>query len=220
LFGIGPPKDLQLAELLKLTRDQIALVFRVPLPVLGVAEVSASTTEQLYAAWLASGLGFALNHLEEAFGDLFNLKGQPDEYCEWDTEALLRSARKERVEMLVRGVQGGLFSPNEARAAEDLPAVPFGSEPRVQAQNVPLSAVAMVPAAPVPPSAPAAPVEGSKAYQAQVERAVEDMRTLARKSVATTDKPSARANANGVTLPSEAVRKTKTNGSQPPTLNK
>jgi HK97 family phage portal protein len=178
-------KDMQIAEIMKLTRDQIALVFRVPLAILGVQEASGSTTEQLYQSWLASGLGFCLSHLEEAFGNLFNLKGQPEDYCEFSTEVLLRSARKERVEMLVRGVMGGLFSPNEARRAEDLPAVAFGDEPRVQAQNVPLSAVAMVPAAPVPPSAPAAPVAGSKAYQAQVERAVEDIRTLARKGLAT-----------------------------------
>jgi hypothetical protein len=34
----------------------------------------------------------ALNHIEEAFGNLFGLKGQPEEYLEFDTAALLRSA--------------------------------------------------------------------------------------------------------------------------------
>jgi hypothetical protein len=49
---------------------------------------------------------------------------------------------KDRIDMLVRGVQGGVFSPNEARAEEDLPAVEYGAEPRVQMQVVPLSAAA------------------------------------------------------------------------------
>jgi hypothetical protein len=57
--------------------------------------------------------------------------------------------------MLVRGVQGGVFSPNEARAEEDLPAVAYGDEPRVQVQVQPLSAAAATPAAPAAPAAPA-----------------------------------------------------------------
>ena len=40
-------------------------------------------------SWIASGLGFALNHIEEAFGLLFRLRGMPDEYLEFDTKALL-----------------------------------------------------------------------------------------------------------------------------------
>jgi hypothetical protein len=184
----APPKDMQLAELLKLTRDQIALVFRVPLAILGVTQASGSTTEQLYAAWLASGLGFLLNHLEEAIGNLFNLKGQPEEFLEFDTSALLRSAQKDRIEMLVRGVQGGVYSPNEARAAEDLPAVEYGGEPRLQAQVIPLSAAGAIPTAPVPPSAPAAPVEA--AHQADVRRMVEDMRAHCRNTMAKQSSPS------------------------------
>jgi hypothetical protein len=92
---------------------------------------------------------FALNHLEEATGNFFNLKGQPEEYCEFDTSALLRSAQKDRIEMLVRGVQGALFSPNEARAVESYPAVEYGEDPRLQAQVIPLSAAGAIPTAPV-----------------------------------------------------------------------
>jgi len=98
-----------------------------------------------------------LNHLEQSFDRLFNLRGEPDEYTEFDTEALLRSAQKDRIEALARGVQGGIFSPNEARAAEDLPAVPHGDEPRVQAQVVPLSGAGAIPTAPAAAVAPSAP---------------------------------------------------------------
>src|SRR5262245_33853530 len=99
--------------------------------------------------WLSTGLGFCLNHIEQAFDRLFDLRGEPEEYCEFDTGALLRSAMKDRIEALVRGVQGGVFAPNEARNMEGLDSVPFGDEPRTQAQVVPLSAAGSIPSAPV-----------------------------------------------------------------------
>jgi HK97 family phage portal protein len=134
-------QDGQLAELLKMTEQNIALAYRMPLQVLGLGGTSFASTELLMQSWIASGLGFCLNHIEEAFGRLFKLKGVPDEYVEFDTRALLRSAYRERMEGLARGVISGIYSPDEARASEDLPAVPggHGSMPRVQQQVVPLS---------------------------------------------------------------------------------
>jgi hypothetical protein len=131
--------------------------------------------------WLASGLGFCLDHIEQAFDRMFDLRGWPEEYTEFDTSALLRSARKDRIEYLVRGVQGGVFSPNEARAEEDLPGVEYGEEPRVQQQVVPLSAAAAIepsplgPAPAVPPAPPAAGVpsaEGVLSEKAGRERMI------------------------------------------------
>lgn len=150
------PKDGQLAEILKMSEQNVALAFRMPLQVLGLGGTTFASTELLMQSWIASGLGFCLNHIEEAFGLLFRLKGMPDEYMELDTRALLRSAFKDRIEGLVRGVQGGIYAPNEARASEDLPAVEFGDEPRVQEQVVPLSYGAAKQPNPTP-QAPALP---------------------------------------------------------------
>lgn len=149
-------RDAQLAEMLKMTDQNISLAFRIPLQVLGIGQNTFNSTEALMQHWLGSGLGFCLNHIEEAFGLLFRLKGVPDEYMELDTKALLRSAFKERIEGLARGVQTGIFAPNEARASEDYPAVEFGDEPRVQEQVVPLSYGAKK-QPPDPNKAPAAP---------------------------------------------------------------
>ena len=135
----GSADDGQLADMLKLSDQNIALAFRMPLQVLGLGGAPFSSTEALMSAWKATGLGFALNHIEEAFGLLFGLRGYPDEYLELDTAALLRSDFKSRIEGLARGVQGGIYAPNEARRQESLPAVPFGDDPRVQQQVVPLS---------------------------------------------------------------------------------
>lgn len=150
-------KDSELADMMKLTDQKIALAFRVPLAILGIGGTAFGSTELLMQSWIASGLGFALNHIEDAFGLLFNLDGQPDEYVEFDTAALLRSAFKDRIDGLARAVQGGIFSPNEAREREGLDKVEFGEEPRVQQQVVPLSAAAAIPAAPAAPGAAGAP---------------------------------------------------------------
>ena len=135
------PADAVLADMLKITDQAIAIAFRLPLQVLGVGDTPFASTEALMSSWKASGLGFALNHIEEALGNLFGLKGQPDEYLEFDTDALLRSSFKDRIEGLSKGVISGIFAPDEARNKEGYPAVPGGAgkEPRVQQQVVPLS---------------------------------------------------------------------------------
>jgi hypothetical protein len=152
--------------MLKLSNEHIALAYRIPLQVLGIGNSSMGSTEQLMQSWIASGLGFALNHIEEAIGVLFDLKGQPDEYVEFDTAALLRSALKDRIDALARGVQGGIYSPNEARNAEGLDKVKFGEEPRVQQQVVPLSQIGQMPPPAAAPFAPHAPPPAAPAASA------------------------------------------------------
>lgn len=152
-------RDAQLAEMLRLTDQDIAMAFRCPPQVIGLETRGGGygSAEALMQSWISSGLGFALNHVEEAFDQAFKLEGQPDDYTEFDTKALLRSNFKDRIEGLARGVQGGIYSPNEARNAEDLDSVKFGDEPRVQQQVVPLSAADKIPASPAAPPAPPAP---------------------------------------------------------------
>lgn len=156
-----PGKDSQVAEVAKMSYEKIALAFRVPLQVLGLTGgPSYGSAEALMQFWISTGLGFALNHVEEAFGQLFQLRGQPDEYVEFDTGALLRSAFKDRIEALARAVQGGIMAPNEARNVEGYDDVKYGDEPRVQQQVVPLSAAASIKpsgfggSGPHPPPAP------------------------------------------------------------------
>jgi HK97 family phage portal protein len=168
-------RDAATADMLKLSNEHIALAFRIPLQILGLGGAAYGSTELLMQSWIASGLGFCLNHIEEAFGVLFALKGQPDEYVEFDTAALLRSAMKDRIEALARGVQGGIFAPNEARQQEGLDAVAFGDEPRVQQQVVPLSAAGKIPASPAPPSAAPAPLPPEKGNRDDIQREVRNL---------------------------------------------
>ena len=153
----GTAEEAQLADIMKLSDQQIALVFRVPLQILGIGGTPFASTEMLMQSWRNGGLGFALNHIELAFDKLFALKGPPEEYTEFSTRALMRSSFSERIAGLAQGVQSSIFSPDEARAEEELPAVPggHGKEPRAQQQLVPLSAAGQIPEA--PPAAPGAP---------------------------------------------------------------
>ena len=184
-----PARDAQLAELAKISHEQIAHAFRVPLQLLSLGGAPFSSTETLMSFWLASGLGFTLNHVEQSFDKLFGLRGGSEEFCEFDTAALLRSAQKDRIEALARSVQGGIFSPNEARAAEDLDAVPYGDEPRVQAQVIPLSAAGSIPSAPTPAVPSSAPV--ARNYDAAVQADVDALKAR-RKRLEASAEPQAR----------------------------
>lgn len=150
-------KDSELADLLKLSDQAIANVFRVPLQVLGTGDTPYASTEALMQSWRSGGLGFVLNHIEEALGLLFKLSGQPEEYCELDTAALLRTNFKERVEAWTEGVRGGLFARNEARSDFEFEMVKGGDEPWVQQQDVPLSVADKLAKNPPEPAAPPAP---------------------------------------------------------------
>jgi HK97 family phage portal protein len=164
------PRDAELAERLRIADQRIAVAYRIPLPILGIAGASGGGgggggssggsrgggAESLMRFWVSTGLGFAVNHLEEAFGRLFGLTGYPVEYVEFDTGALYRSEFKDRLDGLAAGVKGGIYAINEARALEDLGPVPYGDEPRVQQQDVPLSFWGQAP--PIPPKPPAAPL--------------------------------------------------------------
>lgn len=148
--------DSQLIESYRLTVEDVARVFRVPLAVIGhMGGATFGNTETLIRHWLSTGLGYMLEHLELALDKLFALP--PDQQIAFDVESLLRSDFPARIDALTKGILGGLFSPNEARQREGLKAVAFGDEPRVQAQVVPLSfAGRPVPSNPSAPSTPSA----------------------------------------------------------------
>ncbi len=129
------PKDSILADMLKLSDQNVALAFRMPLQVLGIGGTPFASTEALMSAWKSTGLGFVLNHIEEAFGLLFRLAGQPDEYLELDTDALLRSSFKELMDGLVAGTDK-ILTKNEARRRIGLARKAGGDDLFMQMQDI------------------------------------------------------------------------------------
>ena len=131
--------DAELAKSYALSERQIFQIFRVP-PFLAADLDKATFTnvESLTRFYLQSCLGFYVDHIEEAMTLFFDLP--PTEKILFDLEpALLRGDIKERMEAYGKAIQNGVYSPNEARAKENLPPAEDGDQPRVQQQLVPLS---------------------------------------------------------------------------------
>jgi HK97 family phage portal protein len=151
-------EDAQLIEAYRMSIEDIARVFRVPLALIGdYTKATYANTEQLINSWLSTGLGFLMEHIEASFAKFFRLSAT--EVADFDVNALVRTDFAGRIDGLTKAVQGGLYSPNEARSREGLPAVEYGDEPRVQAQNLPLSAIGKMPETPAtPPTPEAAPI--------------------------------------------------------------
>lgn len=141
--------DAQLIEAQRMSIEDIARVYGVPLPVIGdLSHATLANTEQLINMWLSMSLGSLLENIERSFDKAFNFDSSS--YTELDVAALLRTDFLGRIDGLVKATQGGLFTPNEARARENLPPVDFGDVPYMQQQMVELGTK---PAAPVAPAA-------------------------------------------------------------------
>ena len=187
-----------------LTVADVAMAYRVPLFMLGdLSKATFRNVETLMRLFYTSSLRFYLEHIENGLDRLFELDGE-SEYIEFDIESgLLRGDLKERVEALTKGIQGGLYKPDEARRREELPPAEGGDELYMQRQMVPLSTIkemleaeakkaAAPPPPPVPPPAPAEDPdedEGEEANKHLVDlrlRALEEqrLRTLEEEDVA------------------------------------
>jgi HK97 family phage portal protein len=145
------PEDAQMVELYKMSVLDLCRLFRVPPQLFGQeANGAASSVETLINQWRASGLLYFCELIEEALEKVFDTDASTE--FEFDLDNISRADSPTTMDVLSKGVQNGIFSPNEARERVGLDAVEYGDEPRVQAQNVRLQDA--VPAS----SAPSAPV--------------------------------------------------------------
>ena len=135
-FGITS-QDAQLMEAHRFSVEQIAMCYGVPLPVIGdLSNSTLSNAETLVSLWLSISLGSLLENVEQSLTKTFELPAR--ENINFDVAGLLRTDFLTRIDGLTRAVQGGLFSPNEARAREGLHPVDDGDRVIVQQQMVPL----------------------------------------------------------------------------------
>lgn len=131
--------DAQLIEQYSMTKKDIAIVFRVPLHLIGEGENQFKTAEASQRDFVTRSLGFYIEHIEAALDSFFGFNGKT-EAIEFDVErGIMRPEYNERIEGLAKGVQGGIFSPNEARKSERLPSVEAGDNLFMQRQNVPIN---------------------------------------------------------------------------------
>ncbi len=144
--------DAQLIEQLKFTVEDVARSFRVPMYLLAdVTRMTYKNSEQAAQSYFSGCLQYHVESTEAVFTDTFSLP--TNQHVAFDVRGLFRMDTQERFAAYKEGVNGGILSPNEARAMEGLGPVKGGEEPRMQMQYVPLS---QAPAyAPAPAPAPA-----------------------------------------------------------------
>jgi HK97 family phage portal protein len=153
--------DAQLIEAQRMSVEDIARVYGVPLPVIGdLSKATLNNTESLVNLWLSVSLGAWLENIERSLDRAFEF-GQ-DDYCELDTAALRRSDFLQRVDGLTKAIQGGLYTVDDARRMEGLSPVSGGAEPFLQQQMTPVSMLKKIaekaaepPQPPAPPAPPA-----------------------------------------------------------------
>lgn len=129
-------QDAQLIEAQRMSVEEVARVYGIPLALVGDPSAPASNTEALINFWLATSLGSTLENLETSLERAFGLP--LDEHIEFDVDTLLRTDLKTRMEAYAKAVQGGIYSPDEARAKENLPKVKGGDMVFMQRQMTPV----------------------------------------------------------------------------------
>lgn len=135
-------QDAQLVEAWRMTVEDISRVFRVPPMLINNLENSTfDNAETLMRFWLASGLGFMINHIELTMAAYYGLNNQT-EGVELDQQVLLNADTARQMEALGVGVTKGLVAPNEGRRRINLPPVEGGDMPLVQQQMVPVNLAA------------------------------------------------------------------------------
>ena len=131
--------DAQLIEQYAMTKKDIAMAYRIPPYMLGEGESQFSTAEASQRDFVTRSLGFYIEHIEASLDALFGFDGRT-ESIEFDVEGgIMRPEYNARIEGLSKGIQGGLFSPNEARASEGKESKEGGDDLFMQRQMVPIN---------------------------------------------------------------------------------
>jgi len=131
--------DSQLIEQYAMTKKDIAMAYRIPPYMLGEGESQFNTAEASQRDFVTRSLGFYIEHIEASLDALFGFDGRT-ESIEFDVEGgIMRPEYNARIEGLAKGIQGGLFAPNEARASEGKEAKEGGDDLFMQRQMVPIN---------------------------------------------------------------------------------
>jgi HK97 family phage portal protein len=134
-------QDAQLVEAQRMSIEDVCRVFGVPPPIVASNhDATLNNAESLIRFWLSTGLGSLLENIEQSLASAFGM-GE-EEYIEFDTESLHRLDWKARIETLAKGVMGGVYKPNEARAKESLEDVEGGDQVFLQQQMWPVNLLA------------------------------------------------------------------------------
>ncbi len=141
--------DAQLIDQLKITAEQVCTTFHVPPYMVGVTPPPPyNNIESLNQQYYSQCLQILIEKIEVLLKEGLVL---PDPmYVQLDIKQLLRMDSATRIETNAKAVKGGIMTPNEARAEENLPPVAGGDTPYLQQQEFSLAALAKRDALPNP----------------------------------------------------------------------
>jgi HK97 family phage portal protein len=140
------PEDAQMLESRGFSIEEVCRFFQVPPFMVGHTEKTTSwgkgLTEQVLG-FQKFNLRRRVKRIEKACGKqlLTPADRAAGVEIEFDMEGLLRGDTKSRFESYEIGTRIGVYLINECRRLENLPPVPGGDVARVQAQNIPITAV-------------------------------------------------------------------------------
>lgn len=140
--------DAQVLETYNASVLDICRVFGVPIQLLGQeTNGAASSVSALIGQFKAGSLLYMAELIEFGLEELFKFDHVKDT-VRFDLDNVSRADFETEINTLSKGVQNAVFAPNEARNRVGLDSVPYGDEPRIQAQNVRLQDAQPAPSAP------------------------------------------------------------------------
>jgi HK97 family phage portal protein len=115
------PTDAQFLEGIAATDADIANFFNFPLHKLNMGKQSYESNEQQELNYLKSCLNPYCIQVEQVGGlKWIAEKDQPFQYLKFNRDAILQTDAKTRTEILVKKVQGGILTPNQALQIDDM----------------------------------------------------------------------------------------------------
>lgn len=133
------PERAQMVETQRFCIEQIARIYNIPPTFLqDLTHGTYSNTEQQDLHFVKHTIKQHIEQFEQELNlKLFGRRSNT-QYVEMNVDGLLRGDFKTRMEGWARGVQSGVVTPNEAREAENRPALPGGEKLFVQGATVPI----------------------------------------------------------------------------------
>lgn len=110
----------------QLTREEVAALFDIPQPAIGILdEANFASVDALHVMFYQDTLGWPIRLIEQGLQAQL-IDGVPafaDQFVEFDLNAVMRGAFKQRMEGYRVGIAAGIFTSDEVRAWENLPSM-------------------------------------------------------------------------------------------------